>query len=81
MDNKEALKAANEFLDAGVELGTEWVEKANALLPFCEDGTENLYRTAARIFKQELIKSNDLNLSLLKDMESDLMSKAQDIYG
>ena len=54
MDNKEALKAANGLLNAKVEFGEEWLEKANALLPFCEDETENLYRTAARIIKEEL---------------------------
>lgn len=59
MENKE-LKAAYEFLEAQPEQGVEWVEKANALLPFCRDKNENLYRTAARIINNELEKKKKL---------------------
>ena len=70
MDNKEALKAANEFLDAKIEFGEEWLEKANVLLPFCEDGTENLYRTAARIIKEELDEKTKLIAELKETLNT-----------
>ena len=73
MDNKEALKAANEFLlfdsKVGVVFGEGWMERASNLFPFSTDVTESPYRIAARIIKEELEEKEKLIFSIMEVLE------------